>query len=135
MLPAMRTIATLVASLSIAACQVLPANNTTQGRLDLAASGAATAKLTSRGTERVSFVVENRGPGALEYTVTDDRGRTMEEGRIERTRRSFTWRPLDAHVNFAVRAGAQPASFDYSVASEAGFTVEWDLSRAQPPRQ
>jgi hypothetical protein len=34
-----------------------------------------------------------------------------------------------------VRAGAQPASFDYRVASEAGFTVEWDLSRAQPPRQ
>lgn len=131
----MRNPAFLIAGLALAACGSLPSNNTTRGAVDLAAHGEALAKFSAQGTERVHVVVENRGPGLLEFVVSDDRGRTIESGEISRVRRNFTWRPLESYVTFKVRAGGQPARFDYRVASEGPFTVEWNLTHALAPRR
>ncbi len=130
----MRTLALIVAGLTLASCESFPKNNTTRGAVDLAARGEALAKFSAQGTQRVHVVVENRGPGALEFVVSDDRGRTIESGEIARVRRSFTWRPLESFVTFKVRASDQPARFDYRVASEGPFTVEWNLTHALAPR-
>ncbi len=117
------------------ACHTLPKNHTMRSRVDLAARGEASARFTAQGTDRVHVVVENRGPGALEFTVTDDQGRTIESGVVGKVRRNFTWRPLESFVTFSVKAPEQPASFDYRVASESGFSVEWNLTHALAPRK
>ncbi len=131
----MRKLAFAVTCLVLSACESLPKNNTTRGAVELAARGEALGKFSAQGTERVHVVIENRGPGSLEFVVSDDRGRTIESGEIDRVRRNFTWRPLESFVTFKVRAGDRPAHFDYRVASEAPFTVQWNLTNAMAPRQ
>jgi hypothetical protein len=138
----MRT-ASVLASLSLgalalgagSACHTLPKSHSMRGSIDLASRGDASAKFSSQGTDRVHVVVENRGPGSVEFSVTDDQGRTIEAGAIGRVRRSFTWRPLESFVTFNVKAPQAAASFDYRVASESGFTVEWNLTNALAPRK
>lgn len=131
----MRNAVLALACLSFAACHNLPSNNTTRGGVDLAARGEALGKFTAQGTDRVHVVIENRGPGALSFTVSDDRGRTIETGSIGRTRRNFTWRPLESFVTFAVSSPDHPTRFDYRVASESAFSVEWNLTHALAPRK
>lgn len=131
----MRNAALVLAALPLFSCQHLPTNNTTRGSVDLAQRGEAVGKFTSQGTDRVHVVVENRGPGALSFSVTDDQGRTIESGSIGRTRRNFTWRPLESFVTFSVNAPDNSARFDYRVASESPFTVEWNLTHALAPRR
>lgn len=131
----MRNAALALVCLSFVACRHLPTNNTTRGSVDLAARGEALGKFSAQGTDRVHVVIDNRGPGALAFTVSDDRGRTIESGTIDRTRRNFTWRPLESYVSFQVSSPDQAARFDYRVASESPFTVEWNLTHALAPRK
>jgi hypothetical protein len=120
---------------SVSACHTLPKNHTMRSSVDLAARGEASARFASQGTDRVHVVVENRGPGALEFSVTDDKGRTLESGVIGKVRRNFTWRPIESFVTFSVKAPQQATSFDYRVASESSFSVEWNLTHALAPRK
>jgi hypothetical protein len=83
----------------------------------------------------VHVVIDNRGPGELSFVVSDDRGRTIESGTIPSTRRSFTWRPLESFVTFSAHSAQAPTRFDYRVASESAFTVEWNLTHALAPRR
>lgn len=119
----------------VSACHVLPENHTTRGGVDLALGGEAIGKFISKGTAPVHVAISNRGPGELQFTVNDDRGRTLESGALGVTERSFTWRPLESHVTFIVRAAKRPATFEYRVSSQSGIGVEWNLSNALSPKK
>jgi len=131
----MRIAALALACSTLIACDSLPTNHTTRGSVDLAAGGEARGKFSVQGTDRVHVVFENRGPATLSFVVSDDQGRTIEEGQLGRERRNFTWRPLESFVTVVFRASHDPARLDYRVASEGGFTVEWDLTHALAPRR
>jgi len=125
-------VAALATACLLGACNALPTNHVSRGDVRLGQGGEAIGKFTSQGVDRLFVALTNRGPGEVQFTVTDDQGRTLDSGAIGRTERSFTWRPLESYVTLVLRAPTKPASVQYRVASESAFGVEWNLSRAQP---
>jgi hypothetical protein len=124
----------LAIALLAAACASTHSHTVVSSSLALVDGGRAVAEIRTGGIERVQMRLDNQGPAKLAFEARDEFEHVLDQGELGRGVRLFEWRPLEHSISLTLTAhGTGGARVEYSLSSEGGVDVAWNLTNAQNP--